>query len=78
LVREWLPRFRFEFLFLTVGLAPLLVETLLLLVGRQELPGRLLFKDELLDGPPARLLLGEEVGVALLRFDDCAGDKVLF
>lgn len=44
----------------------------------QEVPGRLLFKDELLDGPPDRLLLREEVGVALLMVDDCTGDMLLF
>jgi hypothetical protein len=53
----------------------LLVGDLLLL---QEVPGRLLFKDELLEGPPARLLLGEEVGVALFMADDCTGETLLF
>jgi hypothetical protein len=42
------------------------------------LAGRPLFKDKLLDGPPAKLLLGEEERVALFMFDDCAGDMVLF
>lgn len=57
-----------------MGVAALLPGDLL----PQEVPGRLLFKDELFDGPPARLLLGEEVGVALLMADDCPGDTLLF
>lgn len=52
-------------LFLTVALAMLLLEALLLL-------------QELLDGPPDRLLLGEDTGVPLITSDDCAGESVLF
>lgn len=33
---------------------------------------------ELLDGPPVRLLLGEDAGVALVTSDDCAGESELF
>jgi len=33
---------------------------------------------ELLDGPSDRLLLGEDTGVALIAFDDCAGESELF
>lgn len=33
---------------------------------------------ELLDGPPDRLLLGEDAGVALITSDDCAGESELF
>jgi hypothetical protein len=44
----------------------------------QDEPGKLLFRDEMLDGPPPTLLLGEEVGVALLMVDDCTGDMLLF
>lgn len=57
-----------------MGVATLLLGDLLL----PQLPGRLLFKDELLDGPPERLLLGQEVGVALLMADACIGDMLLF
>jgi hypothetical protein len=52
-------------LLLTAALAKLLLETLLLL-------------QKLFDGPPEILLLGEDVGVALITSDDCAGDSVLF
>ena len=33
---------------------------------------------ELLEGPPDRLLLGEDTGVALITSDDCAGESELF
>lgn len=54
---------------------PLVVVFLLLLFLTVALAMLLL---ELLDGPPDRLLLGEDTGVTLITSDDCAGESELF